>query len=72
MDYSSVVGPGGNEGQFPSVGVPANILPGSWVDMLRVGCINVKGCSEVKKKGVERTYVSEEEVEHVSLSEIKM
>ena len=50
MDLRQGNGRSGGVGVLPSIVAPAPVLPGSESKVLRIGCMNVRGCNELEKR----------------------
>ena len=59
-------------GVFPSIVVPAPVLPGSESGVLRIGCLNVRGYNEVEKRALIGSMFEEYKLDILGLSETKL
>ena len=59
-------------GALPSIIAPGPVCPGSESGVLRIGCLNVRGCNEVEKRAEIGSMFEEFKLDILGLSETKM
>ena len=72
MDLGQGNGRSGGVGVLPSIVAPAPVRPGSDSGVLRIGCLNVRGCNEVEKGDEIGSMFEECKLDILGLNETKL